>query len=155
MADLTLRAMNCSERLLGSVVGRVGREAMGVLWFVAWSMEHTGCTYLVGLLQDDTALAVANDNPVNLGVLQLLDADLAGESTVGLVEDVLGSDADLGVGQAAGEGEVEGRGRDDDLGVGVELGGVEVIHDVGDALSNTVPVLLVNWEGLECRDTGA
>lgn len=98
---------------------------------------------------------MANDNPVNLGVLQLLDADLAGESTVGLVEDVLGSNADLGVGQAAGEGEIEGGGRDDDLGVGVELGGVEVVHDVGDALSNTVPVLLVNWDGLGCRDTGA
>lgn len=119
----------------------------------AWS--NADCTYLVGLLQDDTALAVANDNPVNLGVLQLLDADLAGEGTVGLVEDVLGSDADLGVGQAAGEGEVEGGGRDDDLGVGVELGGVEVVHDVGDALSNTVPVLLVNWDGLACRDAGA
>lgn len=118
-------------------------------------MERAGCTYLVGLLQDDTALAVANDNPVDLGVLQLLDADLAGESTVGLVEDVLGSNTDLGVGQAAGEGEIEGGGRDDDLGVGVELGGVEIVHDVGDALSNTVPVLLVNWDGLGCRDTGA
>ncbi|KAF3384421.1 hypothetical protein F1880_002457 [Penicillium rolfsii] len=101
-------------------------------------------TYLVGLLQDDTALAVTNDDPVNLGVLQLLDADLAGESTVGLVEDVLSSNADLGVGQAAGESEVEGGGRDDYLGGRVELGGIEVLHDVGDAVSNTVPVIMVN-----------
>lgn len=124
-------------------------------------------TYLVGLLQDDTALAVANDNPVNLGVLQLLNADLAGESTVGLVEDVLGSNADLGVGQAAGESEVEGGRRDDDLGGRVELGGVEVLHDVGDAVSNTVPIVLVNcmflqaavpwlsrWRGNPMRNCG-
>lgn len=94
---------------------------------------------------------MANDNPVNLGVLQLLDADLAGESTVGLVKDVLGSNADLRVGEAAGEGEVEGGGRDDDLGGIVELGRVEVLHDVGDALSNTVPVMLVNCVALACR----
>lgn len=112
-----------------------------------------GCTYLVSLLEDDTALAVTNDNPVNLGVLQLLNANLAGESTVGLVEDVLGSNADLGVGKAAGEGEVEGGGRDDDLGGRVELGRVEVVHDAGDALSNTVPNMLVNCADLACCST--
>lgn len=87
---------------------------------------------------------MTDNNPVDLGIAELLDADLAGESTVGLVEDVLGSNANLGVGQAAGEGEVEGGRRDDDLGVGVELSGVEVLHDAGDALLHTVPVLLVN-----------
>lgn len=103
-----------------------------------------GTTYLVRLLQDDTALGVTDDNPVDLGVAELLNADLTGEGTVGLVEDVLGSNADLGVGQAAGEGEVEGGRRDDDLGVRVELGGVEVLHDAGDALLHTVPEMLVN-----------
>lgn len=79
-------------------------------------------TYLIGLLQDNTALAVADDSPVDLGVAELLNRDLTGESTIGLVVDVLGGDANLGVGEAAGEGEVDGGGRDDDLGVGVELG---------------------------------
>lgn len=96
-------------------------------------------TYLVGLLEDDTTLTVTNDNPVDVGVLQLLNTDLTGESTVGLVEDVLGSNADLLVGQAAGEGEVQGGRRDDNLGVRVELSRVKVVHDVGDALDNTVP----------------
>ena len=82
---------------------------------------------------------MTNHSPVDLSVLELLDADLTGESTVGLVEDVLGSNADLGVGQVAGEGEVQGGRRDDNLGVAVELGGVEVVHDAGDAFSNTVP----------------
>lgn len=79
-------------------------------------------TYIIGLLQDNTALAVADDSPVDLGVAELLNRYLAGESTIGLVVDVLGGDANLGVGEAAGEGEVDGGGRDDDLGVGVELG---------------------------------
>jgi len=87
---------------------------------------------------------VADDSPVDLGVAELLNANLTGESTVGLVVDILSGHADLGVGQAAGEGEIEGGGRDDDLSVGVELGGVEVLHDVGDALLRAVPMLVVN-----------
>lgn len=85
---------------------------------------------------------MTDDNPVDAGVLQLLDADLTGESTIGLVEDVLGSNADLLVGQLAGEGEVESGGRNDNLSRGIELGVVEVLDDVGDALDNTVPG---NW----------
>jgi hypothetical protein len=85
---------------------------------------------------------VTDDSPVDVGVLQLLDTDLTGESTVGLVEDVLGSNADLLVGELAGEGEVEGGRSDDNLSGGVELGFVEVLDDVGDALDNTVPG---NW----------
>lgn len=102
-------------------------------------LKILGATYLIGLLQDHTALTVADDSPVNLSIAELLNADLSGESTVGLVKDVLGSNANLGVGELAGQSEVDSGGRDDDLGVGVELGGVEVLHDVGDALSNTVP----------------
>ena len=83
---------------------------------------------------------MADDNPVDAGILQLLDTDLTGESTVGLVEDVLGSNTDLGVGQAAGEGEVQSGRRDDNLGGGIELSVVEVLDDVGDALDNTVPM---------------
>lgn len=82
---------------------------------------------------------MANDDPVDLGVLELLNADLTGEGTVGLVEDILGGDANLGVGEAAGEGEVQGWRGDNDLSGGVELGGIEVVDDTGDALGNTVP----------------
>lgn len=96
--------------------------------------------YLVRLLQDHSPLAVADDNPVDLGIAKLLDADLTGESTIGLVVDVLGGDTDLGVGQAAGQGKVQRGGRDDDLGRGIELRGIEVLHDGGDAFRNTVPV---------------
>lgn len=82
---------------------------------------------------------MANDSPVDLGITELLNADLSGEGTVGLVVDILGSNANLGVGELAGQGEVQGRGGDDNLGGVIELGGIEVVHDVGDALSNTVP----------------
>lgn len=99
-----------------------------------------GYAYLISLLEDHSALAVADDSPVNLGIAELLNADLSGESTIGLVVDVLGSNTDLGVGKLAGQSEVDGGGRDDDLGAVVKLGGIEVLHDVGDALSNTVPL---------------
>lgn len=101
---------------------------------------NCGYAYLISLLQDHSALAVADDSPVNLGIAELLNANLAGESTVGLVVDILGSNTDLGVGELAGQSEVDGGGGDDDLGAVIELGGVEVLHDVGDALSNTVPL---------------
>lgn len=105
-----------------------------------WGFENGGDIYLIALLQDHSALAVADDSPVDLSIAELLNADLSGESTAGLVEDVLGSNADLGVGELAGQSEVESGGRDDDLGAGVEVGGVKVLHNVGDALGNTVPL---------------
>lgn len=97
-------------------------------------------TYLVRLLQDHSPLAVADDNPVDLGIAKMLDADLTGESSIGLVVDVLGGNADLGVGQVARQGEVQCGRRDDDLGRRIELRGIEVLHDGGDAFRNTVPV---------------
>ena len=97
-------------------------------------------TYLVGLLEDDTTLTVTNDNPVDVGVLQLLNTDLTGESTVGLVEDVLSSDTNLLIGDLTGKGQVESGRGDDNLGGGVELSRVEVVDDGGDTVSTTVPV---------------
>lgn len=84
---------------------------------------------------------MSNESPVDLEILKLLNADLTGECTIRLVEDVLGSDADVVVGDLAGERQVGSGGRDDDLGVGVELGRVEVVDDGGDAVGNTVPIL--------------
>ena len=70
---------------------------------------------LVRLLENGAALRVAQDGPVDASVLELRDRDLAGEGTVGLVEDVLGGDLDV-LGQGlADELEVEVRGGDDDL----------------------------------------
>lgn len=92
---------------------------------------------------------MADDSPVDVGVLELLDGDLTGESTVGLVEDILGGNANLGVGELAGQGEVQSRGRDDDLGGGVELGVVEVLNDAGDALLHTVPM----WLSMVCSSS--
>jgi len=94
----------------------------------------------VGLLEDDAALAVAEEGPGDVGVLELGDGDLAGEGAVGLVEDVLGGDLDALAGVLAGEEEVEGGRGDDDLGVGVDLGIVELVDNVGDRLNGAVPV---------------
>lgn len=86
---------------------------------------------------------MSNDGPGDLGILQLRNRDLTGESTVGLVEDVLGGNGNLLllVGDLLGEGQVESRRGDDDLGGLVELGLVEVLDDGGNAFRSTVPVL--------------
>lgn len=84
---------------------------------------------------------MSDNNPVNLSILELLNADFTSESTVGLVEDVLGGNANLGVGSLAGKEEVEGRGGDDDFDGGVELGLIEVLDDGGDGVSDTVPIV--------------
>lgn len=58
---------------------------------------------------------MAEDGPVDVGVLELRDADLTGEGAVGLVVDVLGGDLDLLAEGVADLEEVERGGRDDDL----------------------------------------
>jgi hypothetical protein len=83
---------------------------------------------------------VAEESPGDVRVLELGDGDLAGEGAVGLVEDVLGGDLDALARVLAGEEEVEGGRGDDDLGVGVDLGVVELVDNVGDRLNGAVPV---------------
>ena len=85
---------------------------------------------------------MSNDGPRDLGILQLGNRDLTGESTVGLVEDVLGGNSNLLlIGDLLGEGQVESRRGDDDLGGLIELGIIEVLDDGGNAICSTVPVL--------------
>ena len=90
---------------------------------------------LVGLLENDTALGVADQGPADVGVLKLGGGDLAGEGALVLVEDVLGSDLDLLPELGACEKEVEcGRGDDDLCGIAldtrtVKTGGKCAIYD--------------------------
>ena len=97
-------------------------------------------TYLVRLLQDNPALTVSNDGPVDLSIPELLNTNFTSESTVGLVEDVLSGNTNLLIGDLAGKGQVESGRGDDNLGGGVELSRVEVVDDGGDTVSTTVPV---------------
>lgn len=61
---------------------------------------------LVILANDGAALRVADQGPVDVGVLELVGGDLAGESSLVLVVDVLGGDSDLRLGLRAGKGQV-------------------------------------------------
>lgn len=74
---------------------------------------------LVLLSEDRTALGVAQEGPGDVAIFELGDGYFTGEGTVGLVEDVLRGDFDVGGEVLAGEEEVEGRWGDDDFGVGV------------------------------------
>jgi hypothetical protein len=69
----------------------------------------------VVLLQDGAALGVTNKGPCNTAVLQLLGGDLTGESTVGLVVDILGGDLNTLAEVLAGKEKVESRGGNNDL----------------------------------------
>lgn len=62
---------------------------------------------LVGLPDDGAALGVTDQGPVDVGVLELVGGDLAGESSLVLVVDVLGGDSDLWLGLRAGKGQVK------------------------------------------------
>jgi hypothetical protein len=125
---------------------------------------------VVALLEDLAALRVADEGPGDAAVLQLVGRDLTGESTVGLVEDVLCGDFETLAEVLACKEEVEGWWCDDDLyaelaicfcggltedfrspdtfqkrqightDVLVELGLVEIFDDVGDRLDRTVPL---------------
>ena len=58
---------------------------------------------------------MTEDGPCDAAVLELLGRDLTGESTVGLVVDVLGGDLKTLAEVLAGKEEVESRGSNDDL----------------------------------------
>lgn len=66
-------------------------------------------------VEEDAALAVAEDRPGDAAVFELVDADLAREGAVGLVEDVLGGHFKAFAEVLAGEEEVQRRWGDDDL----------------------------------------
>ena len=100
-----------------------------------------GCDERVALLEDDTALAVAEDGPCDVAVLELGDGDLTREGAVWLVEDVLGSDFDAFAEVLAGKEEVEEWWCDDDFGVLVNVGLVQVLDDALDGVNRPVPVL--------------
>lgn len=74
---------------------------------------------VVTFSQNCPPLAVPQQRPGDVAVLQLLDGDLAGEGAVGPVEDILGRNFDGGVKVFAGQEEEEGRWGDDDFDVGV------------------------------------
>jgi hypothetical protein len=66
-------------------------------------------------LQNYTALRVTEEGPGDIAVFELVDGDLAGESSVGLVEDVLGCNLDAWSEMLTGKEEVESWGCNDDL----------------------------------------
>lgn len=70
---------------------------------------------VVVLIQQHAALGVAEDRPGDATVLELVGGDLAGESTAGLVEDVLCGDFEALAEVLACEEEVESWWGDDDL----------------------------------------
>jgi len=164
-----------SLELLGNNADGLAR--LTLLQALAAAQNHTktvvgSCLCLVGnevvvLLEDLATLRVSDQGPGDAAVLELLSRDLAGEGSVGLVEDVLRCDLEALAEVLACEEEVEGWGCDDDLWsrvsfsyfanvmdlapswvaedafqrtcVGVELGLVQVLNDVGDALNRAVP----------------
>jgi hypothetical protein len=129
-----------------------------------------GSDEVVGLLEDDTTLRVTGQGPGDVGLLELAGRDLTGEGTVGLVEDVLGSDLETGAEVLTGEEKVEGRRGDDDLckllafghtlvqclhtDVGVDLGLVQVVDDALDRVNGTVHLEVTSDEELTTHVCG-
>lgn len=74
-----------------------------------------GGNNIVRLAEDGAALRVAENGPVDVGISKLADGELAGESTVGLVVDILGGDLDFLAEGLAGRDEVKGGRGDDNL----------------------------------------
>jgi hypothetical protein len=69
----------------------------------------------VVLLEDFTALGVADQGPGDTGVLELVNGDLASVCAIWLIEDVLCGNLDLVLGLLLREGEIDGWWCNDDL----------------------------------------
>jgi hypothetical protein len=96
-------------------------------------------TNVICFLQNGSAFTVPRQGPGSLHIIELRDAQLAGESTVGPVEDILGGDGDGGVGKLARQRQVDRRGRDDDLGIGIAVTLVQMLDDGGDGVLGSIP----------------
>jgi hypothetical protein len=119
VGDLRLERLDLSRDELDGLVGLTGLEGLAAapddLEAVLGGVLCLGGDDLVRLIEDGSALRVSEDGPVDVEVLELRDRDLAGESTVGLVEDVLGGDLNLLAEGLADEREVESGRRNNDL----------------------------------------
>lgn len=94
---------------------------------------------IVCLLDDRSPFTVPKNRPRNTAIFQLANGDLAGESAIGLIEDVLCGDFDALAKVLAGEEQVEGGRGDDDFGFGIAGGVVEVRDDFFDLGDCAVP----------------
>jgi hypothetical protein len=119
VGDLGLERLELLRDKVDGLASLTGLESLAAapddLEAVLGGVLGLGGDGLVGLAEDLTTLRVAEDDPVDVAVLELGDRDLAGESTVGLVEDVLGGDLDVLAEGLTDEREVDGRRRDNDL----------------------------------------
>lgn len=74
---------------------------------------------------------MSGQSPVDLRILQLINAKLSCEGSVWLIKNVLSRDADFLICLTAGQEKVDGWRGDNDFGVGIKLSIVEVGYDVG------------------------
>lgn len=72
--------------------------------------------------------------------MQLLRTDFTCESSIGLVEDVLAADLDLGLQMFTYEEEEEAGWGDDDFCLGIEGSFVQALNYVGDRFDRAIPL---------------
>lgn len=98
---------------------------------------------------------MSDQSPIDLRITELIHADLARESAIGLIKHILRRDADILLCELADQEQVErGRGNDDFDG-GIELGRVEVVDEIRQTLGGAVPgsqteamSVIVSWFSL-------
>ena len=96
-----------------------------------------------------------DERPVDASFNKLASGYLAGESTVGLVEDVLRTNRDVGFQVFPDKQEEESPGGDHDFDIGVQGGVIQVVDYVGSALDGAIPGLKkdkVNWRWADAAD---
>lgn len=92
----------------------------------------------IGLLEDGTTLRMAQDDPIDVDVLQHGGRNLASEGTLGLLVGVLSGHTDAAGQQVAGVHQVDGWAADDHLGVGVQLSIAQSLADLSNGLLVTI-----------------
>ena len=112
--------------------------------------QRNGRSYIILLSKNNSPLTMSAQRPPNLAVAQLLRANLSGESAIGFVKHVLATDLDLVFEVFADEEQEEAGWSDDDFCLGIEGGGVEMVHYICDRLDGAVPG---QFSQLELRDS--
>jgi len=101
------------KRSLGLASDELEKILASKIVIILWQKPHN--THLIVLAQHSPPLAMPQHSPGNTAILELVDADLAGEGAIGPIEDVLRGDLEAGAQVLARQEQIQGGRGDDDL----------------------------------------
>lgn len=96
-------AKNHTQTSRNGGLGFPARKLQGISLPPQKPKKETSKTYVIVLLQNRPPLTMPNQGPSDFSIIQLFHAQFTRIRSIGLIEDILGGDSNVGVCHAAGQ----------------------------------------------------